>query len=56
MIYNSGVYNWFMLICMLFSAEEEMPHLKNGTTKVSSFERYVSCAMVVMFSVTTVVE
>jgi len=41
---------------MLFSAEEEMPHLKNGTTKVSSFERYVSCAMVVMFSVTTVVE
>jgi len=55
-IYSSGVHNWFMLICMLISIEEKMPPLMIETTKISSFELHVSCAMIVIFSVTTVIE
>jgi len=33
-----------------------MPHLKLETTKISSFEMYISCAMIVIFSITTVIE
>jgi len=51
-IYSSGVHNWFMLI----STEEKMPPLMIETTKISSFELHVSCAMIVKFSVTAVIE
>ena len=51
-----GVHNWFMLICVLISTKEKMPHLKLETTKISSFEMYISCAMIVIFSITTVIE